>query len=112
MSTRTNYTAFSIATAALTLATAVTLPLALASQAFASDARKKTITVNLRDDSAYLIELHSGELDYALSPGHTLSLKLHLGDEVTTRNSTPNYPAGTRVLLATPYLNGTTVALH
>ena len=65
---------------------ALTLPLALASPTFA-DTRKKTITVSLRDDSAYLIELHSGELDYNLTPGQTLSLKLHLGDEVTTRNS-------------------------
>jgi hypothetical protein len=111
MTTKSNYSALSIATATLTLATAVTLPLALASPAFASYA-KKTITVRLRDDTAYPIELHSGELDYTLTPGHTLSLKLHLGDEVTTRNSTPNYPAGTTVLRAIPYLNDTTVSLH
>jgi hypothetical protein len=109
MTTRTNFSAFSIATAALTLAATVPLSLALASPAFA---KPKTITVDLRDDSAYLIELHSGELDYSLTPGHTLSLKLHLGDQVTTRNSTPNYPAGTRVLLATSYLDGKTVALR
>src|SRR5215831_6677509 len=103
MTIRTSYPTFSIATAALTLGTAATLSLALASPTFA-DTKKKTITVDLRDDSAYLIELHSGELDYSLAPGRTLTLKLHIGDEVTTRNSTPNYPAGTRVLLATSYL--------
>jgi hypothetical protein len=112
MTTKSNYSALSIATATLTLATAAILPLALASPAFATDARKKTIIVRLRDDTVYPIELHSGELDYTLRPGNTLSLKLHLGDEVTTRNSTPNYPAGTTVLRAIPYLNDTTVSLH
>jgi len=112
MSVKERYPASSIATATLTLAAAVTLPLALASPAFASDAKRKTITVRLRDDGPYSIQFHCSAREYTIKPGETISLKLPVGDALTTTNSTPKYPSGTKIVSAYPYLNDATIILH
>ena len=103
-----------LAAVSLTAATAATLSLPLYSPSFAAEAKTKMVTFRVRDDTAYAVQLHcnSRAEDATVNPGKTISLSLAPGDALITANSTPNYPAGTKILVVATNLEGATIVIH
>jgi hypothetical protein len=102
------------AAAAFTSTTAVTLSLPFYSTSFAAQAKTKMVAFRVRDDTTFPVQLHcnSQKEDVTVQPGKTISLKVAVGDALVTANSTPNYPAGTRLILVSGNLEDSTIIIH
>jgi hypothetical protein len=114
MTTKRSIRTIALAVVSFTAATAATLSLPLYSPSFAAIAKTKMVAFNVKDDTPYAIQLrcNSRAEDATVEPGKTISLRLALGDALVTANSTPNYPAGTKLVLVSSDLENSTVIIH
>ncbi len=114
MTTKRSIRTVALAAVSLTAAAVATLTLPLYSPSFAAVAKTKMVAFSVRDDTAYAVQLHcnSRAEDATVEPGKTISLKLAIGDALVTANSTPNYPAGTKLLVVASNLEDATIVIH
>ncbi|WP_263381951.1 hypothetical protein [Granulicella arctica] len=73
--------------------------------------KTKTITVNLRNDSAVAMELKVGEDVLTIEAGKTVAVKVPVGTRITANAATPMHSAGDLVSQVSSELNGATLGI-
>jgi hypothetical protein len=74
--------------------------------------RQKTITVNLRNDSAETLELRNGDSLLKLEPGKTIALSLPLGQRVVFEKPTSKHAAGDVLVEGVSDRDQATIVVH
>ena len=74
-------------------------------------AKVKTVSFNLRNDSAASVTIQAGDQQFTVEPGKTASMKLAVGVQVIAVNGTNHIAAGSVVTQVNSTLQGNTLAI-
>ncbi len=103
-------TAMALLSTVLTGAAASASPLVTHSPVHAMFGRTKTVSFNLRNDTAGPVKIKAGDQEMTLQPGKITPVKLNLGEKVLLVDATPTQAAGAIVTTAQPALSDATVS--
>jgi hypothetical protein len=87
-------------------------PVAVHSPVHAAFSHSKMVSFSVRNDTKAPFKVKAGANDMTVEPGKTVAVKLAVGDKIVATETTPNYPAGTVIVVTSRDLSDTTVAVN